>query len=108
MRRSMIALVLIVFAVSLVSGCSLVASPVAGGVFTSVKWAGSQGVNNDVGSGKVGSASATSILGAIGIGDASIAAAMSAGGVSKVHHVDYESKSILGIFGTFTTHVYGD
>jgi hypothetical protein len=57
---------------------------------------------------KVGTAECTSILGLVSTGDASIEAAAKNGGITKIHHVDYESKNILGIFGKFTTIVHGD
>lgn len=57
---------------------------------------------------KVGTSKATSILGLVATGDASIKTAMANGGISKVKFVDYESKNILGLFGEYTTTVYGD
>ncbi|MBW2564953.1 MAG: TRL-like family protein [Deltaproteobacteria bacterium] len=57
---------------------------------------------------KVGTSQCTSILGAVAIGDASIEAAKKNGGITKVHHVDYGVKNILGIIGTYTTTVYGE
>lgn len=90
----------------LLSGCMIVASPVAGGLFTDVK----APLTADAGaaSGKVGTATAKSILGLVALGDASIDAAMKAGGIRRVNHVDYHSKSILGIYGEFTVTVYGE
>lgn len=57
---------------------------------------------------KVGTSKATSILGLVATGDASIKAAMANGRITKVKYVDYESKNILGIYGEYTTTVYGD
>lgn len=48
------------------------------------------------------------MLGLVATGDASIEAAAKAGGITKIHHVDFENFSILGIYATFTTVVYGD
>ena len=56
----------------------------------------------------VGRAEATSILGLIATGDASIAAAERNGGITQIHHVDYETHNFLGIVATFTTVVYGN
>jgi hypothetical protein len=56
----------------------------------------------------MGTSVATSILGLIATGDASIEAAAKAGGISKIHHVDYQAMSILGLYSTFTTVVYGE
>ena len=41
-------------------------------------------------------------------GDASLKAAMENGGITKVHHVDYKVKNILGIVGSTTTIVWGE
>ena len=41
-------------------------------------------------------------------GDASLKAAMENGGITKVHHVDYEVRNILGIVGSSTTIVWGE
>jgi len=58
--------------------------------------------------GKRGEASFTSILGIIATGDASLKEAMQQGGITKVHHVDQEVTSILGIISTYKIIVYGE
>lgn len=55
-----------------------------------------------------GTSSATSYLGIIGVGDASIAAAKAQGGLSTVSTVDRHRKNILGIITTYTTTVTGN
>jgi hypothetical protein len=40
-------------------------------------------------------------------GDASVAAAAKAGGITKVEHLDYEMLNILGIYVEFTVIAYG-
>jgi len=57
---------------------------------------------------KTGTAKATSILGLVATGDASIKTAMANGKITKVKYVDYDSKNVLGIFGEYTTTVCGD
>lgn len=57
---------------------------------------------------KVGTAKATSILGLVATGDASIKTAAANGGIKTIKYVDYDAKNILGIFGEYTTTVYGD
>ncbi len=106
MPSRMIVLVIAIFAVSTRSGCAFVQSPVNGGIYTNVKW-GVGATSNDAGS-KTGSATATSILGLIATGDASIDAAMKDGDITKVHHVDVTGMSILGVYAEFTTTVYGE
>jgi hypothetical protein len=89
------------------AGCAAYAiSPVTGFVYTDVQGPGS--ATSNTGSSKVGTAVAESFLGLIATGDASIEAAMKDGGITKIHHVDYESKNILGLYATFTVVVYGE
>jgi hypothetical protein len=57
---------------------------------------------------KVGQASCMNILGWICAGDASIQAACQEGKITTVHHVDYHFMNFLGIYGNFTTVVYGE
>lgn len=88
------------------SSCAMANQPVTGFIYSDVKapltaTAGMKGK-------KTGTATATSILGLVGQGDASIEAAAKAGGITKISHVDYHSTNILGIYATFTTTVYGD
>jgi len=82
----------------------MVAAPVRGGWFTDVKApvVAGQGVAP-----KTGQACASSILGLIATGDASIAAAKRAGGITKVASTDYEGLSILGVYAQFCTIVRG-
>jgi hypothetical protein len=56
----------------------------------------------------MGSSSATSILGLVTTGDASIDAAAKAGGITKIHHVDFQMKSILFFYMKATVTVYGE
>lgn len=57
---------------------------------------------------KVGEAKAINVLGIIAVGDASIKAAMGAGGITKIHHVDVNVHSLLFIFCEVTMLVYGE
>lgn len=84
----------------------IVASPAMGSLYTEVK--APLSATSNTGYSKIGKASCQSILGLVATGDASIEAAAKNGGITKIHHVDYESKNILGIIGTFTAVVYGD
>jgi hypothetical protein len=87
-------------------GCAAVRSPVSGSLYLDVK--SSESVGTGVVSPKMGSAQATTILGWVGTGDASISTAAKAAGITKVSYVDYHSTNILGLFGTTTTIVYGE
>ena len=57
---------------------------------------------------KTGTAQATSILGLVATGDASIEAAKKNGNITKVYHVDWDAMNVLGIYGRYTVTVYGD
>lgn len=88
------------------SSCSFATAPVLGGIYTDVK-APLTATANPVAS-KVGSAEATSVLGLVATGDASIQAAAQKAGITRISHVDYQSYSILGIFARYTVYVYGE
>ena len=101
--KSFVAILLVSF---LLSGCAAYSvSPVTGFVYNDVK--APLAVTQFDDDSKVGRATATSILGLVAYGDASIQAAMDDAGITKIHHVDFKSKSVLGIYAEFTTIVYG-
>lgn len=95
-----------VIAMFLLSGCAMVQSPVFATLYTDVK--APLAVTGNSGASKVGTAEANSILGIVATGDASIDAAAKSAGITKIHHVDYEAKNILGFYATFTVYVYGE
>ena len=64
-------------------------------------------VDNSVQPAKKGVATAQGIICFVE-GDASIKAAMENGGITKIHHVDYKVRNILGIVGSRTTTVWGE
>jgi len=58
---------------------------------------------------KVGKATAEMYLWFIVLGDCSVATAMKNGDVAKIHHIDTELTSVIfGLYGSFTTVVYGE
>ena len=57
---------------------------------------------------KVGTAECKSVLALVATGDCSTEAAMKQGGITKVHHVDWVAKNVLGIFGEYKVVVYGE
>jgi hypothetical protein len=88
-------------------GCAIAASPVTGFMYTGVS--GPMAVGNDQNvPTKVGRSTARSIFGIYATGDASIQTAAKNGGITKIHHVDFESQSIFGVIADFTTVVYGE
>ena len=107
MRKAIMLVALVSFLAVVLSGCAVVIGPTFGTLYTDLKAPAGVG-DQDVKAAKIGKATASSILGWIATGDASIDAAMKAGGITKIHHVDYEAKSILGLYATYTTVVYGE
>ncbi len=107
MLRLVLSLVLFA-AMGTASGCALPQlSPVYGGLITNEVKGPVGGVDNSVKPEKTGVAQAKSIV-FFADGDASITAAMANGGITKVHHVDSEVFSILGIYAVHKTIVYGE
>lgn len=90
----------------MLSSCAMVKSPLSATLYMDVK--GPVAVTSNTGSSKVGSATATGILGLIATGDASIDAAAKKGGITKIHHVDEHATSILGIIAKYEVIVYGE
>jgi hypothetical protein len=90
-----------------VTGCAVVAGgngAAGGGLYSGYKMGGA--VTTGTGT-KTGQACASSILGIIATGDASVSAAKAAGGITEVAHVDHDIFSILGLYGTTCTIVVG-
>lgn len=92
------------FAALLLAGC--VKSPLVGGLYTDVK--DGLAVTGNAGSSKVGTAEAKGYLGLVALGDASIQTAAREAGITRIHHVDYQAKSYVGIYTIYTVIVYGD
>jgi hypothetical protein len=89
-----------------ISSCATVKTPLGGLIYTDVK--APEAVTSNAGKSKVGTAMATSIMGLVAQGDASIETAAKSAGITRIQHVDYHSTSILGIYSTFTVTVYGE
>lgn len=103
----LLTLALLVLAAPL-SGCIPVVATTSGPlgpVYTSTS--GPLLATSNARSSKVGRAESTGILG-VAFGDASIAAAQRNGGISTIHHVDYEVTWVLGVYAKYTTVVYGE
>ena len=97
---------LFVCTVFTLSSCAIVNAPVNGAIYQKTQSAVSATANT-LGS-KKGEATATSILGLVAYGDASIQKAAKEAGITKISHVDQKSKSVLGLFSKYTVIVYGD
>lgn len=98
-------IVLVLFLAVMLNGC---ATPYPMGVvYTEVKAPVAAG-DGTMSYSKVGTAKATSILGLVATGDCSIKAAAANGGIKNIKYVDYDARNTLGIYGEYTTTVYGD
>ena len=64
--------------------------------------------SNGSASPKVGTSECTSVLSIVATGDCSIEAGKQDGGITRVHHVDWDVENILGIIATYTVTVYGE
>ena len=93
---------------AIASGCVVVGPSNANSLLTlDVQSPDMSFVDNDVKPAKMGTATASGTI-CFCEGDASLKAAMTNGGITKVHHVDYKVKNILGIIGSTTTIVWGE
>lgn len=88
------------------NGNASVSSAVSGGIYKNIQL-GSVASDAVIGK-KVGTGKATSILGLIATGDVSIEKASKMANISKISHVDYKAKSILGLYASYTVFVYGE
>ena len=91
----------------LFSGCATVQAPVLGSLYTDTS-APVNATSSEVDASKTGRASAESYLGIIATGDASIQEAAESANITEIHHVDYESENILGLYAKYTVVVHGE
>ena len=96
-----------VLVATLLSGCATAVSPVTGSLYTNVRAPLLVTDSSDKPT-KVGRATMRSILGIYAVGDASVEAAVKNAGITRIHHVDYQTQSILGMMADFTVIVYGN
>ena len=87
--------------------CATVFTPVGtSGLYTGVT-SGVAVTSNNLGN-KVGTSSASNVLGIVAVGDAGINRAARSAGIKKISHVDQVQTSILGVFSSYKTVVYGE
>jgi len=106
MKKNMVFLAGMFVMVFLISGCASMYP--LGGLYTGVKVPYMMGDGKDIKYTKIGTAQANSILTLVATGDASLEKAIQNGGITTVKYVDYHADNFLGIYGTYTTTVYGD
>ena len=95
-----------IFACAAVLSVGCAKSPVVGGIYTDVK--DGLAVTGNAGSSKVGTAEVKGYVGLVALGDASIQTAAREAGITRIHHVDYQTKSYVGVYTIYTIIVYGD
>ena len=97
----------------LLTGCAQVGGPITstsvgvGGIILDHKSPASFNIDNSVKCAKCGKATSKGIV-LYTTGDSSIKAAMDNGGITKVHHIDYEVFNVFNVFSKATTIVYGE
>ncbi len=111
MKKALVSCVLLLFAVSIFTGCAAQAmspyTPVTGLWYTEVQ--GPYAVTSNVTqSPKMGSGTVESYLGLVARGDISIDTIAKEAGITEIHYVDYETMSILGLYAEVTVKVYGE
>lgn len=89
------------------AGCASVSSPVPGLMYSNMKlpMAATGSAKEPT---RVGRATVRSFFGVVATGDASIQTAAQNGGITEIHHVDYEAQSVFGVVSDFTVVVYGN
>lgn len=88
-------------------GCAIsTRAPVTGFIYQGTQ--ANEDATSNSGASKRGEACATSILGWIGVGEASIDKAADQAGITKVAYVDSSSFGVLGIYAEYCAIVYGE
>lgn len=89
------------------SSCALIGTKAGGALLFTAVAEGEMVTPIELGT-KVGTASASNLLGLAVTGDASIEEAARRAGIRRISHVDSRKTSILGLFSTYTIYVYGE
>jgi len=103
-NMKLMALIGLIAFIPMLIGCAS-AYPI-GGLYTELKLP--IAAESDAKALKSGTSECMSVLGLVAIGDASLNTAMRNGNITKISHVDWEAKNILGIIGNYKLTVYGE
>jgi len=98
--------VLVLVSLMIMEGCTWPSGPVMAPLVVDQKGPIAS-FSPDVKATRVGRSKAEGII-LVGYGDASIAAAQTAGGITRIHHIDSQVLNILGIYAKYETVVYGE
>ncbi|MEQ1571338.1 MAG: TRL-like family protein [Myxococcota bacterium] len=104
--QKLLAVPLVLLALTGCAGVAFQGQGVAMGILYADATTPKHATNNNLGK-KKGEACATSILGLVTTGDATIRAAADAGGIKEVSAVDVSIKNIIGVVATYCTIVSG-
>ena len=112
---TLVCALVLILAGAFLTGCPLGArtmwdSPTLGGVYTGTTSPSlADPRDNATPTPKKGISECKSVLGIAAWGDCSVEAAMRAGGIKKVHHIDHSTLAVLFfIYDKYTTTVYGE
>ena len=105
MRPSFTLSLLLIGFLTLLTGCTITQAPLIGAIYSNVKTGTNVG-EGQVAATKTGKSCAEGVLG-FAWGDASIEAAMAAGGITKISFVDHTYVTVLFIYGEYCTIVNG-
>ena len=105
--KRLLTLVTALVMAAMLGGCAMTIGPVTGVAYTNAKypWMATGSPKEPT---RVGRATVRSFFGFIATGDASIQTAAQNGGITEIHHVDYEAQNIFGVLADFTVVVYGN
>ncbi|MCQ2403421.1 MAG: TRL-like family protein [Lentisphaeria bacterium] len=79
-----------------------------GVLFTDVRLPMATGNVSEIASPKMGVSVSHSVLNLIATGDSSITTACANGNITRIHHVDWEASSFLGLYSTYKCVVWGE
>jgi len=102
-----LSLMFVLILVATMAGCAMSSRyPVTGWAYNVAK-GGEMVTSNSVAT-KKGKSCATSVLGVVGYGDASIATAANSAGITRISYVDSENLGVVGVYAQNCTVVYGE
>lgn len=109
MKRTLLGCFGAVVAASLLTGCLVVpVQPPTGIVYSDYRAPLDYDQEGLPMGSRTGMSESISILGLVALGDASIDAAATNGGISNVHGADYEYFNVLGVYQKYVTIVNGE
>jgi TRL (tRNA-associated locus)-like protein len=106
MKGLLVVGILAVMTVAAVGCVSPTGAPIMGWIYTDVTGPG-YAIDSSASFSKVGTSECSAII-CVATGDASVQKAAQSVGITKIHHVDVNYMTILGLYGKVVTTVYGE